>query len=159
MPRGSDALLFGAIAALGLAPTLAGAASVRKEVVIEAPPAFVWDALKDFGALDKRLARGFVTATRLDGGARLVTFANGSEARELLVDIDEEAMRLVYAIKSDRLIAHSASAQVSPKGKKRTRFVWIADFLPDELEPYLDAQMEAGAAAIKKTLEEDAKRR
>jgi len=38
-----------------------------------------------------RLAKGFVVDTRLDGEARIVTFANGIVARELIVDIDEAA--------------------------------------------------------------------
>jgi hypothetical protein len=92
----------------------------------------------------------------MDGEARIVVFANGSEARELLVDIDDARMRLVYAAISPRLVAHSASAQLFPEGKQATRFVWIADFLPKDLAPYIDGQMELGAAAMKKTLEEDA---
>lgn len=149
------ALAGGAV--LPLAPSLASAASVRKEFVVDAPPAVVWEALRDFGAVHERLARGFVLDTRLDGvDARIVKFANGSEARELLVDIDDDAMRLVYAAVSPRLVAHSASAQLFPEGKRATRFVWIADFLPNDLEPYIDGQMELGAAAMKQTLEEDA---
>lgn len=148
------ALAGGAV--LPLAPSLASAASVRKEFVVEAPPAAVWDALRDFGAVHERLARGFVTDTKLDGDARIVTFANGTEARELLVDLDDERMRLVYSAISPRLAAHSASAQLFPEGENATRFVWMADFLPNELKPYIDAQMDAGAAAMKETLEEDA---
>ncbi|MEQ8934656.1 MAG: SRPBCC family protein [Amphiplicatus sp.] len=143
-------------AVLPLAPSAANAASVRKEIVIDAPPEFVWNALRDFGALHTRLVRGFVTDTRLDGEARIVTFANGSVARELLVDIDDEAMRLVYAVDSERLIAHSASAQVFIEVGGKTRVVWMADFLPNEIEPYISGQMEIGAAAMKNTLEEDA---
>lgn len=144
---------------LPLASSTANAASVRKEVVIDAPPEFVWSALRDFGALHTRLVRGFVTDTKLEGEARIVTFANGSVARELLVDIDDEAMRLVYAVDNERLIAHSASAQVFPEPDGKTRFVWMADFLPNEMEPYISGQMQIGAAAIKTTLEEDAAKR
>jgi hypothetical protein len=89
--------------------------------------------------------------------ARIVTFANGTEAKELLVDVDDEQMRLVYAAVGERLKAHSASAQVFAEGPEKTRFVWVSDFLPNELKPYIDGQMEQGAAAIKATLEADAK--
>lgn len=150
------ALAAGAV--LPLAPSLANAASVRKEVVIEAPPDFVWDALRDFGALHTRLARGFVVDTKMDGEARIVSFANGTEARELLVELDDDAMRLVYAVDNERLVAHSASARLFPEGEHATRFVWIADFLPNEMEPYISGQMDAGIAAMKQTLEEDASR-
>ncbi|MEQ8177666.1 MAG: SRPBCC family protein [Amphiplicatus sp.] len=145
-------------AVLPLAPSAANAASVRKEVVIDAPPEFVWSALRDFGALHTRLVRGFVTDTNLEGEARIVTFANGSVARELLVDIDDETMRLVYAVDHERLIAHSASAQVFPEPGGKTRFVWMADFLPNDMKAYIDDQMALGAEAVRRTLEEDAKK-
>src|SRR5689334_16673892 len=81
-------------------------ASIHKEIIIDASPADVWDALRDFGALHTRLVPGFVTDTRLDGDARIVTFANGSVAREVLVDSNDQKRRLVYAIKSGRLTQH-----------------------------------------------------
>ena len=87
-------------------------ASIQKNIIIDAAPADVWDALRDFGALHTRLVPGFVTDTKLEGDARIVTFANGTVAREVLVDSDDSKRRLVYAIKSDRLTQHSASAQV-----------------------------------------------
>jgi uncharacterized protein YndB with AHSA1/START domain len=127
-------------------------ASIHKEIIIDAHPDDVWDALRDFGAVHTRLAPGFVLDTRLDGDARIVTFANGSVARETLVDCDETRRRLVYAIASERLKQHSASAQVFAESDGRTRFVWITDVLPNEIAPYIDAQMDQGAAAIQKAL-------
>ena len=50
-------------------------ASIREEMVIDASPDAVWDALRDVGALHTRLVPGFVTDTRLEPGARVVTFA------------------------------------------------------------------------------------
>lgn len=143
-------------AVLPLAPSLAGAASVRKEFIVEAPPEFVWAALRDFGALHTRLARGFVSDTKLDADARLVTFVNGYEAREILVDLDDDRMRLAYSAVGGRLTAHSASAQVFAESGGRTRFVWAADFLPNDVEPVISGMMDDGVAAMKKTLEEDA---
>ena len=125
-------------------------ASIQKEIIIDASPDHVWDALRDFGALHTRLVPGFVTDTKLDGDARIVTFANGTVAREILVDCDDSKRRLVYAIKSDRLTQHSASAQVFAEADGRTRFVWIADVLPNEVAPYMDSQMNEGAAAMQK---------
>jgi uncharacterized protein YndB with AHSA1/START domain len=127
-------------------------ASIHKEIIIDAHPDDVWDALRDFGAVHTRLAPGFVTDTKLDGDARIVTFANGSVARETLVDCDETRRRLVYAIASERLKQHSASAQVFAESDGRTRFVWITDVLPNEIAPYIDAQMDQGAVAIQKAL-------
>ena len=78
-------------------------------------PEDVWDALRDFGALHTRLVPGFVTDTKLDGDARIVTFANGTVAREVLVDCDDKKRRLVYAIKSERLTQHCAPRRCSRK--------------------------------------------
>src|SRR5205823_7711841 len=79
-------------------------ASIRKNIVIEAPAAKVWDALRDFHAVDTRLATGFVMKSVPDGDTRVLTFSNGSVLREDLVSIDDSAQRLVYAIcTSDRL--------------------------------------------------------
>ncbi|WP_338695142.1 SRPBCC family protein [Bradyrhizobium sp. 26S5] len=132
-------------------------ASIYKDIPIDAPADQVWDALRDFGALHTRLARGFVTDTQLDGDVRTVTFANGTVARETLVDCDDKRQRLVYAISSERLKQHSASAQVFAEGDGRCRMVWIADVLPHEVAPYMDAQMDLGAAAMQAALARSAR--
>jgi hypothetical protein len=64
-------------------------ASIRKETVIDTRPEDAWAALRDWGALHERLAPGFVTDTRRDGDNRIVTFANGSVVREVLIDLDD----------------------------------------------------------------------
>ncbi|WP_338830423.1 SRPBCC family protein [Bradyrhizobium sp. 27S5] len=132
-------------------------ASIYKDIPIDAPADQVWDALRDFGALHTRLAPGFVTDTQLDGDVRTVTFANGTVARETLVDCDDKRQRLVYAITSERLKQHSASAQVFTEGDGRCRMVWIADVLPHEVAPYMDAQMDLGAAAMQAALARSAR--
>ena len=127
-------------------------ASIHKDIIIDAQPDQVWDALRDFGALHTRLVPGFVLDTRLDGDARIVTFSNGTVAREILVDCDDARRRLVYAIVSERLKQHSASVQVFADGDGRSRVAWIADVLPHEIAPYMDAQMDQGALAMQKQL-------
>jgi len=42
---------------------------------------------------------------------------------------------------------HNASAQVFPEGSG-CRFVWIADLLPDALEPVIAGMIEQGLAVI-----------
>jgi len=74
-------------------------------------------------------------------------------ARELIIDIDDENQRLVWSVVGTRMTHHNASAQVFADGEGRTRFVWIADFLPHELAPHIDALMERGTAVVKATLE------
>src|SRR4029453_7607215 len=125
-------------------------ASIHKEILIDASPDHVWDALRAFGALHTRLVPGFVTDTRLDGDARIVTFANGSVAREQLVDCDETRRRLVYAIANDRISHYSASVQVFSDGA-RSRLVWTVDLLPNELAPYVEGQMDQAALAMRRT--------
>ena len=70
--------------------------SIRKELAVNAKAEDVWDAVRDFGALHTRLVPGFVTDTQLDGQDRIVTFFTGSVQREPLVDLDDDARRLVY---------------------------------------------------------------
>ena len=132
-------------------------ASIHKSVPIDAPTDHVWDALRDFGALHTRLVPGFVTDTKLEGDVRIVTFGNGTVARETLVDCDDQRQRLVYAITSERLKQHSASVQVFAEGDNRCRVVWIADVLPNEIAPYMDAQMDLGASAMQTALAKSAK--
>ncbi len=128
-------------------------ASIRTELVIDARPDDVWAALRDVGALHTRLVPGFVVDTRLEDGARIVTFGNGTVARELIVDLDDESRRLVWSVVGGRFSHHNASAQVFAADGGRTRFVWIADLLPDELAPDIRGLMEHGTAVIKRTLE------
>jgi len=127
-------------------------ASVRKEVSIDVPPEHAWSAMRDVGALHTRLVAGFVTDCRLEGDARIVTFANGLVARELIVDVDDAQRRVAWAAVGGRLTHHNASAQVLADGE-RTRVVWIADLLPNELAPAIAAMIEQGLGAMKKTLE------
>jgi hypothetical protein len=131
-------------------------ASIHKDIPIDASPADVWAAVRDFGAVHQRLAPGFVLDARLDGDARIVTFANGTVARELLVDCDEARRRLVYAVISERVKHYSASVQVLADGDARARLVWIVDVLPNEIAPYVDGQMDQAALAMEKTLGRDA---
>ena len=127
-------------------------ASIHKDILIDTHPDHVWDAVRDFGAVHTRLAPGFVTDARLEGDTRIVTFANGMVAREQLVDCDEARRRLVYAIASEQVSHYSASVQVTADGDTRSRLIWIVDVLPNEIAPYIDAQMNQGALAVQKAL-------
>ncbi|MBV8697543.1 MAG: SRPBCC family protein [Bradyrhizobium sp.] len=127
-------------------------ASIHKDIPIAAAAHEVWDALRDFGALHTRLVPGFVRETKLDGEARIVSFAGGTVARELLVDCDDERRRLVYAVVSERVKQHSASVQVFAEGETSCRLTWIVDVLPHEIAPYISGQMDQAALAMQKAL-------
>jgi Polyketide cyclase / dehydrase and lipid transport len=127
-------------------------ASIRKEIPIDADPDQIWAAVRDFGAVHRRLAPGFVLDARLDGDVRTVTFGNGTVARELLVDCDDAGRRLVYAVISERVKHYNASVQVLADGDARSRLVWTVDLLPNEIAPYIAGQMQQAALAMTKAL-------
>jgi len=128
-------------------------ASIRKELNVNASADHVWAALRDIGQVHTRLAREFVIDTRLDGDSRLVTFANGEVVRERIVDIDDRARRLAYAVVDWRTTHHNASFQVMPDGDGRSRLTWITDLLPDSLADLVGGFVDQGCMAIKRTLE------
>ena len=127
-------------------------ATIHKERRIAAPPELVWEALRDWAQVHRRLVPGFVVDCRLDGEDRLVTFFNGSTVRELLVDLDEERRRLVWSVVDGPYTHHNGAAQVHPDGDG-CRFVWIADLLPNEAAAPTDQMMERGIETVKRTLE------
>lgn len=135
-------------------------ATIRKEFIVRAAPAQVWDALRDFGNVHRRLAAGFVTASQPeeDGAVRHITFANGMSVRERLVGIDERERRVAYTAQGGRASHHNASAQVFDHGDGSTRFVWITDMLPDAMAPAIEQMMDAGAQAMTACLEAAAQR-
>ncbi|WP_006243510.1 SRPBCC family protein [Mycolicibacterium tusciae] len=127
-------------------------ATIQKEIEILAPPDLVWEALRDVGALHTRLAAGFVVGTKMEGNARVVTFANDMVVREDIVAVDDAARRVVWAIIGQQFQYYNGAAQVfdHPDG---SRFVWTTDLLPDDAAGNVSGMMDAGIAAIKKTLE------
>ncbi len=128
-------------------------ASIRKEILLESSAENVWAAVRDVGALHHRLVPGFVVDTRLEEGARVVTFGNGMVVRELIVDLDDDARRLAWSARGGRLTHHNASVQVFADGPRRCRLVWIADLLPNELAGEIRAMIDQAAAVMKKTLD------
>ena len=89
---------------------------------------------------------------RLEPGARIVTFANGMTAKELIVDVDDAARRLVWSVVEGRPQHHNGSIQIFPEGGG-CRLVWIADILPHDLEKPIRAMMQHGMDAMKRKLE------
>jgi hypothetical protein len=129
-----------------------GMASIRKIFEVAASAEQVWDALRDFNAVDRRVAPGFVTGVAPEDGARLVTFANGATAREVLVDCDDQRRRLVYAVVGGRPLAHSASVEVTPLDDGACQVTWITDVLPNDLRDLIDMQMSAAVPIMTATL-------
>ena len=130
--------------------------SIRKEIVTSAHPDAVWDAIRDIGALHTRLVPGFVTDTKLEPGARVVTFGNGMVVKEPIVDIDDRLRRLVWGAIGGPLTHYNGAVQVFAEGQSQSRVVWTADFLPNGAAAQLAAMIEQGLAVMKKTLDESA---
>ncbi|MFG2894944.1 SRPBCC family protein [Streptomyces sp. NPDC048248] len=130
-------------------------AHVHKEFLVDSSPSHVWAAVRDFGEVHRRLAPGLVTHTRLEADVRVVTFANGVVVHELLVDIDDEARRVAYAVVGGSLTPkhHHASMQVFADSAESSRFVWITDVTPDDLASPIAEMVDQGARVIKQTLE------
>ncbi|NTX09700.1 SRPBCC family protein [Myxococcus sp. CA051A] len=127
-------------------------ASIRKEITTSATPEFVWDAIRDIGALHTRLVPGFVVDTRLEPGARVVTFRNGMVVKEPIVTVDDEGRRLVWGAEGGPLTHYNGAVQVFTEGTG-SRVVWTADFLPHEASAVVGPMIEEGMAAMKQALD------
>jgi Ca2+-transporting ATPase len=89
--------------------------------------------------------------TKLEPGARIVTFGNGIVVKELIVDLDDAARRLAWSARSERLSHHNASAQVFATAEGST-IVWTCDVLRD-MRGAIEGMMTQGMAAMQRTLD------
>lgn len=128
-------------------------ATIRKEITVKATVEQAWDAMRDIGALHTRLVPGFVVDTKLESGARVVTFANGRVVRERIVTIDDAAHRLVWSATGDRLEHHNGSAEVVTDTGGRARIIWVTDLLPESVAEAVDRLMDHGMSAMKDALD------
>ncbi|HEY0503470.1 MAG TPA: SRPBCC family protein [Lysobacter sp.] len=128
-------------------------ASVHRQIEVEVPLEQAWDALRDVGRIHERLVPGFVVDCHLHGRVRTVTFADGTVVREPILDIDDERHRVAWAALGEGFDHYSASLQADDAGTGRTRLAWVADLLPDEMEPRVDGMVEQALATMKATLE------
>ena len=128
-------------------------ATIHKVIEIERSKEFVWDAIRDVGAIHKRLVPGFVVDCRLEGDSRIVTFANGMVVRELIVDVDDKTCRHSWSARGEPLTHHNASIQVFSDGHDKCRVVWIADLMPNEVAEAIGEMIQHGLNTMKQTLE------
>jgi hypothetical protein len=126
--------------------------TLRETLHLHASAAAVWDAVRDVGAVHRRLVPGFVTEARLEEGARLLTFANGATAREEIVSVDDDARRLAYAIPRGRFLHYQGTVEVHEDGAG-SRLEWTIDLLPDEYIDGIRAMMRQGADVMRATLD------
>lgn len=129
--------------------------TIHKEITINSTPEHVWNVVSDVGAVHKRLVPDYTAETQFDGTNRMITFSNGNVVRELIVDLDDNARRLAYAVVEGRmpLMHHHASFQVFTESQNRSRLVWITDFLPNDLAAEIQIRIDRGAEVMKRTIE------
>ena len=132
-------------------------ASFSIEITTKAVPETVWDAIKDIGALHTRLVPGFVVHTAVEQGARVVTFGNGMQVREPIIDLDETKRRLVWSAEAAGITHYNASVQVF-EADEGSRVVWIADFLPNDMRDQISSMMREGISVMKATMDRAAER-
>ncbi len=130
-------------------------ATVHRETEIARSKAFVWDAIRDVGAIHKRLVPGFVVDCKLEGDSRIVTFANGMVIREVIVAVDDGSFRHAWSARGKPFTHHNASIQVFSQGEEKSRVAWIADVMPNEVADTVGEMMSQALVVMKQTLEAD----
>lgn len=128
--------------------------AIHHGIAINRPADFVWDAVRDVGALHSRLVPGFVVATEMledvATPTRRVTFGNGAVADEVIVDLDDERRRLAWTILG---VEHHNGVMIVRDAEDGALVTWTADVLPAELAERFSPMMAAGLAAMKAHLE------
>ena len=131
-------------------------ATIRQEIGIDRSKEFVWDVIRDVGAIHKRLVPGFVLDCKLEGDWRTVTFGNGLVVRELIINVDDQTCRHVWSARGGTLIHHNASLQVFAEGDNQSRVIWIADLMPNEAADAISEMIGQALKTMKRTLESSA---
>ena len=107
-------------------------ATIHKQFTIDAPIDRVWSKMSDLVGVHSLL--GMLTNAEVDGDIRVCQTKDGASLKELIVSVDSEQKRLVYAITESpfNFEFHSASWQAIPDGDG-TIFEWYTDLKPDRL--------------------------
>lgn len=128
-------------------------ASVIREIIIDAAPAEVWEAVNDFANGPLKMAPGVFVDCRMDEpDIRTLVFADGTVARERLIARDEQARRIVWGWVGDEVAHDNTSMQVFAADETRSRLVWIHDTLPDELTGWLATAMDQMVSVFQQSL-------
>lgn len=125
--------------------------TIRRETPLDVDAEHAWRALSDFGNAGA-LFSGVLTNCRRTGDMRIVTFANGLEVKERLIATDPAERRIVHTVEGGSFSHFNGAMQIVANGHKST-FVWVTDFLPDEMGANILPLIEAGCRAIKHNLQ------
>jgi hypothetical protein len=126
-----------------------GVTSITIEIPLAADAAFVWDVIRDVNAADTRLIPGFATALEPGPDSRTVTFATGLTVTERIVEIDEEARRLVYQAIDLPGADYHQGTQVVRDDDARACLVWTTAFAPPALLKAATANVQLAAELMR----------
>lgn len=130
--------------------------SIQHEIGVRVDCAKAWAALREV-SMAHRLFADVLVDGKVDGDERTVTFADGLVVRERIIDVSNDRCRIAYsAFEGTPMTHHNASMQILDAGAGECRFLWIADFLPDDFGATMLPLMEQGAEALKANLESGA---
>ena len=128
-------------------------ASLHKQLVINVAPEEAWAALREVGEA-YRLFTPVLADSRLDGDVRTARFGNGMIVHERILDVDDQRRRVSYAATDvPGMTYHHASMQILDGGAGRSLFVWITDFVPQDVAGNVAPLIEQGSQALKTNLE------
>ncbi len=128
-------------------------ASIHQEISVDVSADQAWAALRQVGQTDALFAP-VLSGCQLDGDNRIVKFANGMVLHERILDVDDRRRRVAYAaVDGPGMTYHHASMQIIEAGAGRSVFVWVTDFLPEDVRANLAQLIEQGTAALKRNLE------
>ncbi|MEM7762362.1 MAG: SRPBCC family protein [Cyanobacteria bacterium P01_A01_bin.40] len=107
-------------------------ASIYKQFQINAPSDRVWSKMSDLGEVHGLL--GMLTDAKINGDTRICKTQSGNSLKELIISVDSEHKRMVYAITESpfNFEFHVASWQAIPDGDSII-FEWYTDLKPDNL--------------------------
>ena len=128
---------------------------IRETIAINAPPAALWDAIADVGAIHTRVAHTLVADTKLDreGAVRIVTFANGAVLHEDIVSLDHETRELVWTAQGGPWTHHNAWLTVTDRADGGGNVTWTADVLPHSAGEIIAGFVSAGLQDMKQQYE------
>jgi hypothetical protein len=130
-----------------------GITAMTVDIPVDASAAFVWDAVRDIYAVHKRLIPGAAVAVDQEPDTRIVTFADGMKATERIVELDDDARRLVYQMTEGAPLTHHLGTVVVREDDAGAHLVWTTEFAPASLHDWATSVMGELAELMKKTLD------
>ncbi|MDX3247912.1 SRPBCC family protein [Streptomyces sp. ME18-1-4] len=130
-----------------------GISAVTVDIPVDASAAFVWDVVRDIYAVHKRLIPGAAVAVDQEPDTRIVTFADGMKATERVLELNDDARRLVYQTTEDAPATHHLGTQVVREDDTGVYLVWTTEFAPASLHDWVTSLMNEFAELMKKTLD------